>query len=606
MLSSAILGVSRWSWAELFQYIKARPDLGRSSLQSKFLYIDDGPYWPSLEHLVEHFMRFSYGLPVRLRYPVPPQPKPELPSFATIPRSIPKRTLPAAIDCHVSTIGITKKKESSSMFNTLRLTSPKKALFDMNSLRKCKTKPKRNKSESEVSVGKAHHNTEEFHATAPMLQNLRFFTEFSSVQTDSGGNANPPLGAAAIEFYNVPKNNSAVEPPLPSTLNISTKTEAENEYFTKSDLLITRDRDLNSNGYLPTTDVRFVVDSGEGSQIIKEIGYDRKQTARLDSFISSCSTESEMASYLHRQCNGSFTSENSSTDTNKERFFIQAENIEREGVIGEGEFGSVYKGWLLTRNSTTGVDVRVEVAIKTLRDEHSNKKEFLREASAMIRLQHQCIVQLIGIAKDPENLMMVQELASLGSMLHFIINNSEQIRDCSEFKLWASQIAEGMNYLVSQHFVHRDLAARNILLASRRQAKISDFGMSRSLSTGSDQYTFTQGGKWPLRWYAPESFNNGIFSHASDVWSFGITLWEMWALGKPPYGEISNVDVIKLVDSGQRLPKPDLCPVNIYAIMNSCWNYSPKNRPTFAYLKEFFARTLDYQNLLEMAETVRI
>lgn len=164
----------------------------------------------------------------------------------------------------------------------------------------------------------------------------------------------------------------------------------------------------------------------------------------------------------------------------------------------------------------------------------------------------------------------------------------------------------GMHYLESQHFVHRDLAARNILLTSRQQAKISDFGMSRSLSAGSDEYQFTQGGRWPIRWYAPESFNNGIFSHASDVWSFGVTLWEMFALGAPPYGDLLNVDAIKLVDSGERLPQPDLCPAYIFAVMNSCWNYHPKERPTFAYLMEFFSRDPEYQNLPELVHSVHI
>ena len=162
-----------------------------------------------------------------------------------------------------------------------------------------------------------------------------------------------------------------------------------------------------------------------------------------------------------------------------------------------------------------------------------------------------------------------------------------------------------MNYLESQHFVHRDLAARNILLASKNQAKISDFGLSKALNSN-DYYQASQGGKWPIKWYAPESFNFGTFSHASDFWSFGVTLWEMFSFGSPPYGEMKGVDVIKLVEMGERLPKPELCADNVFAIMENCWNYHPKDRPTFRHLTEFFARDPDYQNVVELIKTEHI
>lgn len=163
-----------------------------------------------------------------------------------------------------------------------------------------------------------------------------------------------------------------------------------------------------------------------------------------------------------------------------------------------------------------------------------------------------------------------------------------------------------MNFLESHHFVHRDLAARNILLASKHQAKISDFGLSRALCTGNDYYQASQGGKWPIKWYAPESFNYGTFSHASDVWSFGVTLWEMFSYGEAPYGDLKGVDVIKLVEIGKRLSKPKLCPDNVFQIMENCWNYNPKDRPTFRHLTQFFANDPDYQNLVELINTEHI
>lgn len=157
-----------------------------------------------------------------------------------------------------------------------------------------------------------------------------------------------------------------------------------------------------------------------------------------------------------------------------------------------------------------------------------------------------------------------------------------------------------MNYLESKHFVHRDLAARNILVMSRQQVKISDFGLSRALGADDDYYQAKEGGRWPIKWYPPECTIFGTFSHAGDVWSFGVTLWEMYTFGETPYGDIEQKELIPFLEGGGRLRQPDLCPPHIFEIMQGCWNFNPKHRPTFRYLTQFFSSDPDYQNVVEI------
>lgn len=175
---------------------------------------------------------------------------------------------------------------------------------------------------------------------------------------------------------------------------------------------------------------------------------------RLDSLISNASTDSEMLRYLNRESSVTLTEMQTpdaamSIVNPKPAYIIPRDSLVIESIIGDGEFGSVYQGYIITSNNASGKEIKQEVAIKTLRDEHcrTNKQEFLREASVMIRLKHHCIVQLIGIAKG-ETLMMVQELVSLGSMLHYILENKDKINPKYELKLWASQIACGIHIIL--------------------------------------------------------------------------------------------------------------------------------------------------------------
>ena len=212
----------------------------------------------------------------------------------------------------------------------------------------------------------------------------------------------------------------------------------------------------------------------------------------------------------------------------------------------------------------------------------------------MFDLDHNFIVKLLGVCLS-EPLMLVQELVINGSLLNYIqLPMNRNVISTDTFKLWAGEIACGMCFLESKRFVHRDLAARNILVSSPNVVKISDFGLSRAVGADSNYYKASKGGRWPVKWYAPESVYYGTFSHSSDVWSYGITLWEMFSFGAQPYGDFSGQEVLKLLEDGKRLSIPKECPESTYLLMNQCWNYDPKSRPSFRHLYEIFSESPEY------------
>ncbi|KFQ16129.1 Activated CDC42 kinase 1, partial [Leptosomus discolor] len=146
----------------------------------------------------------------------------------------------------------------------------------------------------------------------------------------------------------------------------------------------------------------------------------------------------------------------------------------------------------------------------------------------------------------------------------------------------------GMAYLESKRFIHRDLAARNILLASNELVKIGDFGLMRALPKNDDHYVMQEHRKVPFAWCAPESLKTRTFSHASDTWMFGVTLWEMFTYGQEPWIGLNGSQILHKIDKeGERLPRPEDCPQDVYNVMLQCWAHKPEDRPTFVALRDF-------------------
>ena len=207
----------------------------------------------------------------------------------------------------------------------------------------------------------------------------------------------------------------------------------------------------------------------------------------------------------------------------------------------------------------------------------------------MHSIDHKQIVQLYGVVLDTQSLMLVTELAPLRSLLECLkepaLRSSFPVLTLCDFAL---QICDGMQYLESKRLIHRDLAARNILVFSKFQVKISDFGLSRALGQGKDYYqtNFNVNLKLPIAWCAPESISFLKFTSASDVWAYAVTLWEMFSYGFQPWAALTGQQIIEAIDQPnfQRLERPDCCPNDYYLMMLSCWDHDPNKRPKFANL----------------------
>ncbi|XP_039089888.1 cytoplasmic tyrosine-protein kinase BMX isoform X3 [Hyaena hyaena] len=251
---------------------------------------------------------------------------------------------------------------------------------------------------------------------------------------------------------------------------------------------------------------------------------------------------------------------------------LKREEITLLKELGSGQFGVVHLGkW----------KGQYDVAIKMIKEGSMSEDEFFQEAQTMMKLSHPKLVKFYGVCSKRYPIYIVTEYITNGCLLNYLKSHGKGL-ETSQLLEMCYDVCEGMAFLESHQFIHRDLAARNCLVDSDLSVKVSDFGMTRYVLD--DQYVSSVGTKFPVKWSAPEVFHYFKYSSKSDVWAFGILMWEVFSLGKQPYDLYDNSQVVVKVSQGHRLYRPQLASDTVYQVMYSCWHELPEKRPTFQQL----------------------
>ncbi|XP_035393715.1 tyrosine-protein kinase ABL2 isoform X3 [Cygnus atratus] len=261
-----------------------------------------------------------------------------------------------------------------------------------------------------------------------------------------------------------------------------------------------------------------------------------------------------------------------------DKWEMERTDITMKHKLGGGQYGEVYVGVWKRYNLT--------VAVKTLKEDTMEVEEFLKEAAVMKEIKHPNLVQLLGVCTLEPPFYIVTEYMPYGNLLDYLRECNREEVSAVVLLYMATQISSAMEYLEKKNFIHRDLAARNCLVGENHVVKVADFGLSR-LMTG-DTYTAHAGAKFPIKWTAPESLAYNTFSIKSDVWAFGVLLWEIATYGMSPYPGIDLSQVYDLLEKGYRMEQPEGCPPKVYELMRACWKWNPPDRPSFAETHQAF------------------
>jgi len=268
---------------------------------------------------------------------------------------------------------------------------------------------------------------------------------------------------------------------------------------------------------------------------------------------------------------------------------IPSDQIKIGVELGKGQFGAVYRG------TWNGLDV----ALKTLQVE--DVKQFTQEMNIMKSMNHGNIVRFYGVSASINGVQYIlTEFCEGGDLRNILIENADNI-SVSQLTSMAFHIAAGMAYLHSSQIIHRDLAARNVLVVytgknASYYCKVADFGMSRKIE---NYYDAKVSKAVPIRWTAPEVLKHQKYGPTSDVWSFGIVVWEMLEFGTLPYTSMDNQEVIRQVLAGYRLPKPDNCTDDLWALVLLCFGSKEHDRPNFKEISEKLQVMCEHNALAE-------
>ncbi|KAH8237801.1 hypothetical protein KR032_001616, partial [Drosophila birchii] len=316
--------------------------------------------------------------------------------------------------------------------------------------------------------------------------------------------------------------------------------------------------------------------------------YHIKQNARCEYYLSEkhcCETIPDLINY-HRHNSGGLACRLKSSPCDRpvpptaglshDKWEIHPMELMLMEELGSGQFGVVRRGkW---RGS-------IDTAVKMMKEGTMSEDDFIEEAKVMTKLQHPNLVQLYGVCSKHRPIYIVTEYMKHGSLLNYLRRHEKTLIGNMGLLLdMCIQVSKGMTYLERHNYIHRDLAARNCLVGSENVVKVADFGLARYVLD--DQYTSSGGTKFPIKWAPPEVLNYTRFSSKSDVWAYGVLMWEIFTCGKMPYGRLKNTEVVERVQRGIILEKPKSCAKEIYDVMKLCWSHGPEERPAFRVLMD--------------------
>jgi len=336
----------------------------------------------------------------------------------------------------------------------------------------------------------------------------------------------------------------------------------------------------------------------------------RKTSLSSNSFFKSDS--------LSSSCNPYEDSLISNTKDEKDKWEFPRRHLKFYGILGEGCFGQVWKCEALNIDGNKA-NTTTTVAVKTLKASATQKErdDLIKELNVMKMFYddpHPNVVRLLGCCtsgSDKEQILLIMEFVAKGKLQEFLrksraeqdygnLHGASQKLTSRDLTTYCYQVARGMEYLAAKKVIHRDLAARNILVSDMNVCKVADFGFSRDVMAN-NIYERKSEGRLPIRWMAPEALYDNIYTTKTDVWSYGVLMWEIVTLGSTPYPGMSGSEVMKKVREGQRLEKPEHCDREIYNMMFYCWDRDPSERPTFTdlvqNLESLLTKGTDYIDL---------